>query len=74
MNAQDILIAYLEFCPSKSCTIIGVVLLFKQFKLGKLHVEHALTELVKHGKIEIIEKDPIEETVIRLIPNLRSIK
>lgn len=71
MSPQSILLDYLKYTDTKSCTMIGAALLFDQFSISPQTARFTILDLVRHGKIEIIPADPEHESVIRLVTELK---
>jgi hypothetical protein len=71
MSPQSILIDYLTYTETKSCTLVGVALLFSQFSISPATAKFTILDLIKHDKIEIIPKDPEHESVVRLVTKLK---
>lgn len=71
MSPRDIIIEYLEYAESKSCTMVGIYILCEEFRISKGVLSFTLTEMVTHGDITIEVQDPEYLTTIKLIPKFK---
>lgn len=70
MNTEELILEYLKFHPSKSCTILSMTLLFQHYSINSESLIEAIHNLYLQGDVYIVEKDHKFLTEIKLIPKL----
>ena len=71
MSPREIILEYLKFTETKSCTMVGILVLCEEFRISQDVLTFTLMEMVKYDEIIIEPNEPQYLTVIKLVPKLQ---
>lgn len=74
MTPKKLIIGYLEHIPSKTCTVLGLAILFQHYGIEKELTSDMLFQLYLDGDVLIIDNEEQHKVQVKLIPKLKLVK
>lgn len=71
MNPRSIILEYLKFTETKSCTMVAIWVLCEEFHISKEVVSFTLSEMIRVGDIVMDVRDPLFMSVVKWVPKLK---